>query len=202
MPSPGLQAGCPTRAAPRAWRSSIYGSMIGMRYPVQAHAVGDAEENLKLLNPTPRRKEDRCGGKGIEKNVRTCTRIMADRAAGSSTSPGGPAGGGQWSCRRGSRTGANPDHEHILGTGDELGGRGMWRSCSTACRYIEPSARWPRWGRACPTPFVALFAYLDRPVIAFEGRRRLPDQRHEPDHRPSSGTWMRAGREGCRSSPP
>src|SRR5207237_475856 len=60
--------------------SNIDGSLIGMRYPMDAHLVGDSRETLKQLIPLLRRKEDRSWREQIEKNVRTWNRIMVDRA--------------------------------------------------------------------------------------------------------------------------
>ena len=70
----------PDEGSARGVEIDIDGSLIGMRYPMDAHLVGDARETLKLLNPMLRRKEDRSWRVEIEKNVRTWNRIMADRA--------------------------------------------------------------------------------------------------------------------------
>jgi pyruvate dehydrogenase (quinone) len=71
----------PDEGSARGVEINIDGSMIGMRYPMDAHVVGDAKETLKQLIPLLRRKEDRSWRERIEKNVRTWNRIMADRPA-------------------------------------------------------------------------------------------------------------------------
>jgi pyruvate dehydrogenase (quinone) len=59
----------------------IDGGLIGMRYPMEAHLVGDAKETLKQLIPLLRRQQDRSWREEIEKNIRIWNRIMADRAS-------------------------------------------------------------------------------------------------------------------------
>src|SRR5207248_2616098 len=70
----------PDEGSARGVEINIDGSLIGMRYPVEAHLVGDSAETLRQLIPLLRRKEDRSWRETIEKNVRTWNRIMADRA--------------------------------------------------------------------------------------------------------------------------
>src|SRR4051812_47749378 len=83
----------PDEGSARGVEIDIDGSMIGMRYPMDAHVVGDAKETLKLLNPMLRRKEDRSWREEIEKNVRTWKRIKADQAGQRLCGLGDPRGG-------------------------------------------------------------------------------------------------------------
>ncbi|MFD0853057.1 thiamine pyrophosphate-requiring protein, partial [Actinomadura adrarensis] len=60
----------PDEGAARAVEIDIDGRMIGIRYPVEAHLVGDARETLRALNPLLERKEDRSWRERIEADVR------------------------------------------------------------------------------------------------------------------------------------
>ena len=71
----------PDEGSARGVEIDIDGGLIGMRYPMDAHLVGDAKETLQQLIPLLRRKEDRSWREQIEKNVRTWNRIMANRAS-------------------------------------------------------------------------------------------------------------------------
>lgn len=64
----------------RAVEINIDGRMIGMRYPVDAHLVGDAKETLKQLIPLLRSKEDRSWRARIETEVARWWRILDERA--------------------------------------------------------------------------------------------------------------------------
>jgi pyruvate dehydrogenase (quinone) len=64
----------------RAVEINIDGGMIGMRYPVDAHLVGDAKETLQELIPLLRRKEDRSWRASIETEVARWWRVLDERA--------------------------------------------------------------------------------------------------------------------------
>jgi pyruvate dehydrogenase (quinone) len=49
----------PDEGSARGVEINIDGSLIGMRYRMDAHLVGDSKETLKLLIPLLRRKEGR-----------------------------------------------------------------------------------------------------------------------------------------------
>ncbi|WP_199432315.1 thiamine pyrophosphate-requiring protein [Qaidamihabitans albus] len=70
----------PEEGSARGVEIDIDGSMIGVRYPMDAHLVGDAKETLKELIPLLKRKEDRSWRERIEENIRTWNRTMEDRA--------------------------------------------------------------------------------------------------------------------------
>jgi pyruvate dehydrogenase (quinone) len=59
----------PKEGQARGVEIDIDGRMIGMRYPMDAHLVGDAKETLRALIPLLRRKEDRTWRERIEKSV-------------------------------------------------------------------------------------------------------------------------------------
>jgi pyruvate dehydrogenase (quinone) len=58
----------------------IDGRYVGVRYPMDAHVVGDAKETLKALIPMLKQKEDRSWREKIEGEVEEWWRILDDRA--------------------------------------------------------------------------------------------------------------------------
>jgi pyruvate dehydrogenase (quinone) len=56
------------------------GRMVGIRYPMDAHLVGDAKETLRALLPRLKRKEDRAWRTTIEHGVEDWWRLMEERA--------------------------------------------------------------------------------------------------------------------------
>lgn len=56
------------------------GRMIGTRYPMEAHLVGDSKESLRELNSLLQRKDDRSWRSKIEGEVATWWRVLDDRA--------------------------------------------------------------------------------------------------------------------------
>lgn len=59
----------------------IDGRYIGIRYPMDAHVVGDAKETLRELIPLLERKQDRSWREKIEANIAEWHRILEDRSA-------------------------------------------------------------------------------------------------------------------------
>ena len=153
----------PDEGSARGVEINIDGSLIGMRYPVQAHVVGDAKETLKLLNPMLRRKQDRSWREGIEKNVRTWNRIMADRAGQSFDGLVNPqAVAGELSPRI-------PDGAILT---SDSGSATNWWARHIALRegmQASLSGTLATMGPGTPYAIAARFAYPDRPVICFEG---------------------------------
>jgi pyruvate dehydrogenase (quinone) len=58
----------------------IDGRMIGIRYPMDVHLVGDSKETLEALVPLLERKEDRSWREEIEREVEQWWRLMEERA--------------------------------------------------------------------------------------------------------------------------
>ncbi|HEU4568405.1 MAG TPA: thiamine pyrophosphate-requiring protein [Marmoricola sp.] len=58
----------------------IDGKYIGIRYPMDAHVVGDAKETLRELIPKLKRKRDRSWRKEIEAEVKEWWAVLDDRA--------------------------------------------------------------------------------------------------------------------------
>ena len=58
----------------------IDGRMIGIRYPMDVHLVGDSKETLRALIPLLERKDDRSWREQIEQSVQHWWRLMEERA--------------------------------------------------------------------------------------------------------------------------
>ena len=153
----------PDEGSARGVEINIDGTLIGMRYPMEAHLVGDSKETLKQLIPLLRRKEDRSWREEIEKNVRTWNRIMADRAG---QSFGGLVNPQTVAAELSSRL---PDGA-ILTT--DSGSATNWWARHIAMRdgmQASLSGTLATMGPGVPYAIAARFAYPDRPVICFEG---------------------------------
>src|SRR5205823_1197921 len=59
---------------------NIDGRLVGMRYPMDVHLVGDAKETLTALIPKLKRKEDRSWREEIEHEVARWWEILDDRS--------------------------------------------------------------------------------------------------------------------------
>ncbi|MEU6284502.1 thiamine pyrophosphate-requiring protein [Streptomyces sp. NPDC047028] len=141
----------------------IDGRMIGIRYPMDAHLVGDSKETLKALLPLLRRKEDRGWRKKIEKHVREWNAVCdkwASENFGGTINPQAVAA--ELSPRL-------PDGAIL--TADSGSGTNWW------ARHLKLrdgmraslSGTLATMGPGTPYAIAARFAYPDRPVIAFVG---------------------------------
>ncbi len=70
----------PSEGQARGVQIDIDARMIGLRYPMDVHLVGDARETLSSLIPLLERKEDRAWREQIEENVEDWWRLMEERA--------------------------------------------------------------------------------------------------------------------------
>ena len=153
----------PDEGSARGVEINIDGSLIGMRYPMEAHLVGDSKETLKQLIPLLRRKEDRSWREEIEKNIRTWNRIMADRA---SQSFGGLVNPQAVAAELSPRL---PDGAILT---SDSGSATNWWARHIAMRdgmQASLSGTLATMGPGTPYAIAARFAYPDRPVICFEG---------------------------------
>jgi pyruvate dehydrogenase (quinone) len=153
----------PDEGSARGVEINIDGSLIGMRYPMEAHLVGDSKETLKQLIPLLRRKEDRSWREEIEKNVRTWNRIMADRAG---QSFGGLVNPQAVAAELSPRL---PDGAILT---SDSGSATNWWARHIALRdgmRASLSGTLATMGPGTPYAIAARFAYPDRPVICFEG---------------------------------
>ena len=70
LPKPGTARGV---------QIDIDGRMIGLRYPMEVHLVGDSYETLRALRPYLAPKKDRSWRERVERNVRDWWRLVEDR---------------------------------------------------------------------------------------------------------------------------
>ena len=70
----------PQEGAARGVQIDIDARMIGIRYPMEVHLVGDSAETLRALIPQLERKADRGWRDEIEENVREWWQLMEERA--------------------------------------------------------------------------------------------------------------------------
>ncbi|MDR7300222.1 thiamine pyrophosphate-requiring protein [Haloactinomyces albus] len=138
------------------------GTMVGARYPMDAHVVGDAKETLRELLPLLERKQDRSWRETIESNVREWEDVLERRA-----------------------------HQEVQAVNPELAARELSPllpdRCILTCDTGSITNWWARhltlrdgmdaslagtlasMGPGTPYAIAARFAYPDRPVIAFVG---------------------------------
>ncbi len=64
----------------RGVQIDLDGRMIGIRYPMEVHLVGDSADTLRELLPLLRRKEDRSWRQTIERHVERWWKVVAARA--------------------------------------------------------------------------------------------------------------------------
>jgi pyruvate dehydrogenase (quinone) len=70
----------PKEGQARGVQIDIDGRLVGMRYPMDVHLVGDAKATLTALIPKLQRKEDRSWREEIEQEVARWWEILEDRA--------------------------------------------------------------------------------------------------------------------------
>jgi pyruvate dehydrogenase (quinone) len=70
----------PEEGQARGVQIDIDGRLVGMRYPMDVHLVGDAKETLRALIPHLQRKEDRSWREEIEHEITRWWEILDDRA--------------------------------------------------------------------------------------------------------------------------
>ncbi|WP_069814043.1 thiamine pyrophosphate-requiring protein [Streptomyces sp. TP-A0874] len=139
------------------------GRMIGMRYPMEAHLVGDTKETLRALIPLLRPKEDRGWRKRIEKNVREWNDICRTR---SNQHFGGKINPQAVATELSDRL---PDGAIL--TADSGSGTNWWARHLRLREGMRAtlSGTLATMGPGVPYAIAARFAYPDRPVIAFVG---------------------------------
>ncbi|GAA4666085.1 thiamine pyrophosphate-requiring protein [Streptomyces chumphonensis] len=153
----------PDEGQARGVEIDIDGRMIGMRYPMDAHLVGDSKETLRALIPMLHRKEDRSWRKQIEKDVvewhRVCER-RADQHFDGTVNPQAVAS--ELSPRL-------PDHAIV--TADSGSGTNWWARHLLLREGMRASlsGTLATMGAAVPYAIAARFAHPDRPVVAFIG---------------------------------
>jgi pyruvate dehydrogenase (quinone) len=153
----------PDEGTARGVEIDIDGRMIGIRYPMDAHVVGDARETLKQLIPLLRRKENREWREQIEENVRTWNRVMADRASQHFE--------GQINPQAVAHIASPLLPDNSLLTADSGSATNWWARHIKLRRGMHAtlSGTLATMGPGVPYAIAARFAYPDRPVIAFVG---------------------------------
>ncbi|MGW3356242.1 thiamine pyrophosphate-requiring protein [Streptomyces bungoensis] len=141
----------------------IDGRMIGIRYPMDAHLVGDAKETLRALLPLLERKKDRSWREQVEKDVREWNDLCDKRAGqhfGGTINPQAVAA--ELSPRL-------PDG--CILTADSGSGTNWWARHLKLRQGMRASlsGTLATMGPGTPYAIAARFAYPDRPVIAFIG---------------------------------
>ncbi|WP_225833571.1 thiamine pyrophosphate-requiring protein [Streptomyces sp. NK08204] len=153
----------PDEGQARGVEIDIDGRMIGIRYPMDAHLVGDAKESLRALIPLLRRKTDRGWREQVEKDVREwndlCERWASQHFEGT-INPQAVAA--ELSPRL-------PDH--CILTADSGSGTNWWARNLKLRQGMRASlsGTLATMGPGTPYAIAARFAHPDRPVIAFVG---------------------------------
>ncbi|MFC8520993.1 thiamine pyrophosphate-requiring protein [Streptomyces sp. NPDC057257] len=153
----------PDEGQARGVEIDIDGRMIGIRYPMDAHLVGDSKETLSALIPMLRRKADRGWREKIEQDVREwddlCERWASEHFGGT-INPQAVA----------SELSARLPESAIL-TADSGSGTNWWARNIKLRQGMRASlsGTLATMGPGTPYAIAARFAYPDRPVIAFVG---------------------------------
>ncbi|MCF6525625.1 thiamine pyrophosphate-requiring protein [Streptomyces sp. JJ36] len=153
----------PDEGSCRGVEIDIDGRMIGIRYPMDAHVVGDAKESLKALIPLLRRKEDRSWRKEIEENVRSWNKVLEKRA--------GQHFGGKINPQAVAQELSPRLPERAILTADSGSATNWWARHIKLHKGMQASlsGTLATMGPGVPYAIAARFAYPDRPVIAFVG---------------------------------
>ncbi|WP_019548193.1 thiamine pyrophosphate-requiring protein [Streptomyces sulphureus] len=153
----------PDEGSCRGVEIDIDGRMIGIRYPMEAHLVGDSKETLRELIPLLERKEDRSWREKIEKDVDSWNAVLRKRASQTFEGRINPQAvvhevspllpdGALLTADSGSATNWWARHLKLR--------KGMHATLSGTLATMGPGV---------PYAIAARFAYPDRPVIAFVG---------------------------------
>ncbi|WP_310963529.1 thiamine pyrophosphate-requiring protein [Nocardioides terrisoli] len=140
----------------------IDGKYIGIRYPMDAHVVGDAKETLKALIPKLKRKQDRSWREDIEAEVREWWDVLDDRAHDKADPMNPELVAHELSARL-------PD-DAIITT--DAGTAANWWARHLRLRtgmQASLAGNLATMGPGTPYAISAKLAYPDRPVIAMVG---------------------------------
>ncbi|MFL6056918.1 MAG: thiamine pyrophosphate-requiring protein, partial [Actinoallomurus sp.] len=152
----------PDEGKARGVQIDIDGRMIGIRYPMDAHLIGDSKETLRALIPLLERKSDRSWRREIEENVRKWWRIVDRRSHQRFDKINPQAVAWELSSRL-------PDGAIL--TADSGSSTTWWARQVKLRRGMKASlsGTLASMGPGTPYAIAAKFAYPDRPVIAFVG---------------------------------
>jgi pyruvate dehydrogenase (quinone) len=136
--------------------------LIGLRYPMDVHLVGDAKETLQALIPRLERKEDRAWREQIEQNVDEWWRLMEERAM-MDADPINP--------QRVVHELSKQLPDGCIVTADSGSSTNWWARQLRLRKGMlaSLSGTLASMGPGVPYAIAAKFAYPERPVIAFVG---------------------------------
>src|SRR5690348_11816675 len=152
----------PEEGKARGVQIDLDARMIGIRYPMEEHLVGDARATLAALQPLLRRKTDRGWREEIEGNVASWWRLMEQRAMDGAD----PINPQRVFFELSKRL---PDNV-ILSS--DSGSAANWYARDLRVRkgmLGSLSGNLATMGAGVPYAIAAKFAYPDRPVIALVG---------------------------------
>jgi pyruvate dehydrogenase (quinone) len=140
----------------------IDGRMIGIRYPMDVHLVGDSKDTLQALVPLLERKTDRSWREEIEGNITQWWKVLEDRAM----MDGDPMNPQRVAHELSSRL-----PERCIITADSGSATTWWARHLRLRRGMKASlsGTLATMGPGVPYAIGAKFAYPDRPVIAMVG---------------------------------
>jgi pyruvate dehydrogenase (quinone) len=152
----------PPEGQARGIQIDIDGRLIGMRYPMDAHLIGDSKETLRELIPRLRRKEDRSWREKLELEIVNWWHIMEARAA----MDGDPMNPQRVAAELSPRL---PDG--CIVTADSGSATTWWARHLKLRRGMQASlsGNLATMGPGVPYAIGAKFAFPDRPVIAMVG---------------------------------
>jgi pyruvate dehydrogenase (quinone) len=152
----------PEEGQARAVQIDIDARLLGIRYPMDVHLVGDAAETLRALAPLLPRKEDRTWQEEIEEQVAESWREIEEQAL-IDADPVNPQ-------RVVSELSSRLPERSII-TGDS-GTAAVWLARNLKVRHgmaVSLSGGLASMGSGVPYAIAAKFAHPDRPVIALVG---------------------------------
>ncbi len=178
----------PEEGSARGVQIDLDARMIGLRYPMEAHLVGDARATLAALRPLLERKTDRAWREQIEGHVASWWKLMSERAMDGAD----PINPQRVFTELSSRL---PDGAILT---SDSGSAANWYARDVRIRsgmMGSLSGNLATMGAGVPYAIAAKFAHPNRPVIALVGdgafqmngmnemltiaryRHRWPDQR-------------------------
>ncbi len=152
----------PPEGQARGVEIDIDGRMIGIRYPMDAHLIGDSKETLRELIPRLRRKQDRSWREKLELEIVNWWQIMEDRALMEADPMNPQRVAAELSDRL-------PDN--CILTADSGSATTWWARHIKLRQGMKASlsGNLATMGPGVPYAIGAKFAFPDRPVIAMVG---------------------------------
>jgi pyruvate dehydrogenase (quinone) len=152
----------PREGQARGVQIDLDGRMVGLRYPMEVHLVGDSRDTLRELIPRLRRRDDRSWRNRVEESVEAWWRLVEERAL-LDAAPMNPQRV-VWELSR-----RLPDGAIVAG---DSGSSTNWYARDLRLRTgmaASLSGTLATMGSAVPYAIAAKFAHPGRPVIALVG---------------------------------